>query len=386
MAPVAIPEVGDGLLDAADEIGAWAEADRLAADAAGRLSERVVEALADRGLLAMKLPAAVGGADLDGPTITAVLERLAVHDGAAAWNAMAMGTAAAFVASRLPDEGVAEVAAGGAWPRFAGTFPASGRARAVPGGWRVSGRWGFASGIHHAEWIAGGCVVEGAPDRRLVWFAAPRTDIVVEDTWDAPGLRATGSTHYRAEDVFVPAARTFALEGGACRGGPMHRLPTLGYLLGDHSAVALGLARRALTETAAAAAGRLRPVATTSSAERGAFQHELGRLDVALRAARALFREEVAAMGAAAAAGRAVTPAEVVRARASATQVGTVVVEAATFAHRAAGAAGVLDRGPGARAVSDALVLTQHLYFDDEVLDQWGRCLLADAPSATPNT
>jgi alkylation response protein AidB-like acyl-CoA dehydrogenase len=293
---------------------------------------------------------------------------------------MAMGTAGAFVASRLPDAGVEEVAAGGRWPRFAGTFPATGRARAVPGGWRITGRWGFASGILHATWVACGCVVEGSAeagaDRRLVWCALPRDEVVVEDTWDAPGLLATGSTHHRIEDVFVPDARTFALEGGACRGGPMHRLPTLGYLLGDHSAVALGLARRALTETGAAAAGRVRPIAGTSSAERGAFQHELGRLDVALRAARALYFEELAGLEAAAADGRPVSPAEVVRARASAAHVGAVVVEVATFAQRAGGAAGVLDRGPGMRAARDALVLTHHLYFDDEVLDQWGRELL----------
>jgi alkylation response protein AidB-like acyl-CoA dehydrogenase len=359
-----------------DEIGPWAEADRSAADAAGRLSDRVVDALDERGLLALKLPVAVGGADLAGVVAATVLERLAVHDGAAAWNAMAMGTAGAFVASRLPDAGVEEIAHGGRWPRFAGTFPATGRARAVPGGWRISGRWGFASGILHATWVACGSVVEGEGERRLVWCAVPRDEVVVEDTWDAPGLLATGSTHHRIEDVFVPAARTFALEGGACRGGPMHRLPTLGYLLGDHSAVALGLARRALTETAAAAAGRVRPIAGSSSAERGAFQHALGRLDVALRAARALYFEELAGLEAAAAAGRPVGPADVVRARASAAHVGAVVVDVATFAQRAGGAAGVLDRGPGMRAARDALVLTHHLYFDDEVLDQWGRELL----------
>ncbi len=168
---------GERLLAAVEEIGPWAEADRPAADAAGRLSDRVVDALDERGLLAMKLPAAVGGGDLSGVVAATAIERLAVFDGAAAWNAMAMGTAGAFVASRLPDAGVEAVAGSGAWPRFAGTFPASGRARAVPGGWRISGRWGFASGILHASWVACGCVIEGAaggdPDRRLLWCALP---------------------------------------------------------------------------------------------------------------------------------------------------------------------------------------------------------------------
>jgi alkylation response protein AidB-like acyl-CoA dehydrogenase len=329
----------------------------------------------------MKLPREVGGADLDPVTLSTVLERLAWHDGAAGWNAMAMGTAASFAASRLPDAGVAEVraAAGGSWPRFAGTFPASGRARREPGGWRVTGRWGFASGIRHASWIAGGCVVEDGAPRELLFFAAPLAEVTVEDTWDAPGLRATGSTHYRADGVLVPEARTFQLLGPPCRGGPMHRLPTLAYLLGDHSAVALGLARRALDETRAAAAGRQRPLSATASAERGAFQHEVGRLDVALRSARALLFEELTELWTAVVAGAGPAPEDVVRARACAAHLGAVVVEVATFAHRSGGASGVLDTGPGPRALRDALVVTQHLYFDDEVLDQWGRQLLGRA-------
>src|SRR5207248_2790200 len=97
-----------------------------------------------------------------------------------------------------------------------GTFPPLGRAIVVPGGYLVSGQWGFASGIHHATWIAAGCVVYDGNEPRTTEQGAPvithafvpKQAATILDTWQVGGMRGTGSTAYTLEAVFVPAERT----------------------------------------------------------------------------------------------------------------------------------------------------------------------------------
>ncbi|MCB0995560.1 MAG: hypothetical protein KDB21_10740 [Acidimicrobiales bacterium] len=357
------------LLAAADSVSPVAQQERAEADALGRLTDAVVAALREARLTDMKLPVEVGGLDAESPTQFDVHERLAYADGATAWTLMALGTAGAWTASRLPDDGIAEIVEAGGdhtWPLVAGTFPFHGRAVRDGGGWRVSGRWGFASGIRHAAWVSCGCLTDAGG---RVWCTLPIASVTIEDTWHADGLQATGSTHYRVEDVWVPDHRCFSIEGPGVRGGASHRLPTLAYLLADHTAVCLGLARRALDETAAAASGRHRMGATTGQADRGAFCDELARHDVALRAARLLVRTEIAELCADA------SP-DVLRARTAALHAVGVVRDAVLFAHRSGGATAATGNGAVRRVVQDALVASQHIYFDDEVLTRWGQMLV----------
>src|SRR5213080_1556195 len=94
-----------------------------------------------------------------------------------------------------------------------GVFAPKGRAVAVDGGFRVTGRWPFASGCTHCDWLMGGCVVldgdsprllpNGMPDVRLL--LAPATTFTIHDTWNVSGLRATGSHDIELDDAFIPA-------------------------------------------------------------------------------------------------------------------------------------------------------------------------------------
>jgi hypothetical protein len=110
---------------------------------------------------------------------------------------------------------------------FAGSIQSAGTAEATSGGWRVSGRWPFASCCQHADWMVGFCVMTeggkplpgegGRPLVRGVFL--PAGDWQIEDTWYSMGLKGTGSHHIGLKDKLVPAANFFDFEM-ACRAYP----------------------------------------------------------------------------------------------------------------------------------------------------------------------
>ena len=368
------------LLRAVDDVGPVAEADREEGDRLGRLTDRVVAALAAGGLLMMKLPAEVGGEDADPLTQFAVLERLAGADGAAAWNAMAIGTAGAFTASHLPDAGVAEATGGGSWPVLAGTFPPTGRARPVPGGWVVHGRLGLRQrdparhlgglrerGRGRSGGGAGAGLVRAPPrpggrrghvgrrrppghrehplpDRRRV---RPRDQGVPDRRRPTP----PGRPHARPPGAGLPPGRSQ-------RGGP-GRGPT-GARRGRRRGGRPGAPGQHLVD---GGAGR-RPARAGPPGPRAA----LGPGPAARRAPAPCGRGRRPDR-------RPPTPRWSGPGRRPPTSGGSSSRSPCSRTGRA---------GPGRssppararRAVADALTLTQHVYFDDEVLDQWGRAML----------
>ncbi|HEY2303371.1 MAG TPA: hypothetical protein VGH66_15830, partial [Acidimicrobiales bacterium] len=198
------------LLGAVADIAGVVAEGRVEGDHERRLPESTVDALGRSGLLAAKVPMVLGGLETDLPTLFDVLEALAYLDGAAGWVTGFLGTSGAWPASHLDGEGIGEVMSGaGTWPLIAGTFVPSGRAGPVAGGFRLEGRWRFASGIHHAAWVVAGCV--RSDTGVLVWCVVPTGDVEVDDTCHALGLRGTGSCDYTISDLFDPTCRTFSV-------------------------------------------------------------------------------------------------------------------------------------------------------------------------------
>jgi alkylation response protein AidB-like acyl-CoA dehydrogenase len=172
-------------------------------------------------------------------------------------------------------------------------------AEAVPGGWRINGRWPFMSGCQHADWILGFCIVtdrkkpipgpagtDGPP--MLGGFMLPARDWQIEDTWHVAGLKGTGSHHVTLRDTLVPAANSFdPVNGGPCQPGPLYQavlqlIPLL------HCAFAVGMAEGALDELVELAnTGRQQQRAAGPMRASEIFQYELGRIEAELRAARA---------------------------------------------------------------------------------------------------
>ena len=145
-----------------------------------------------------------------------------------------------------------------------GTARPIGRAVVTDGGYRVSGRWPFASGSSHATWFAGECVVydgdtarkdpDGNEVTRMTVF--PRNSATIHDVWETTGLRGTASNDFSAENVFVPGGRGAALLFDA----PKH--PWLMYkafplVFTNHGSQALGVGRAAVAEARAMASTKI---------------------------------------------------------------------------------------------------------------------------------
>lgn len=337
----------------------------VAADRAGTLAPVAVDALDAAGLWRLQVPEVLGGCEASLVAQFDVVAALARADGAAAWLVAFVGVGGAWPAARLPDDGVAEVAAAGRpWPRIAGTFPITGRGEQVAGGWRVSGRWGCASGITLADWVVCGFLTDAGPR----WAVVPTAEASTHDTWDAIGLRATASHDYSLDGIVVPDRRTFAVTEPRRRGGAVYDLPILAFLTPHHTAVTLGSAHRALDALVATTQGRLRLGSSVALGDRGAFRRDLGRLDTVLRAADTQVRDVLSRIDDAAAAS-CFDAALLAEARVVATWAAEVAVDVATFAHRNGGRATLAPGSTVELAYRDVLTSTQHVHVTDEVYE-----------------
>jgi indole-3-acetate monooxygenase len=362
-----------------------AEAHAEDSDRRRTLAPEVVEALRGSGLLAMTVPRALGGAECDPLGQIEVFEAMARADGAAGWSLMISAMIAALAGAYLPDAGAARVFAGG-HPTCAGLLQPSGLARRAPGGYLLSGRWAFGSGVRHADWIFTGAAVEpaagaapaGPPE--LINVAVPASRVRIEDTWDTAGLRGSGSDHYGMEDVFVPEEQTCAFPSAAPRrGGPLFRLPFMALLAPAHIGFALGVARRALDEIAERAPGRRKIWTGATLGAHAGFHADLGRAEARLGAARAY---AFAVMGAAwdrVLAGEPLDAAQGVAVRLAITYVTDVAADATTFAFHAAGASALHASSPLQRCFRDAHAASLHVAAADDAYEVAGRARLGPA-------
>lgn len=338
-----------------------------------RLPPEVVDALATAGLFKALVPRDYGGGEHPVGELVEALETLAAVDGSAAWCAM-IGATSGLISAYLPPETARELFAD---PRAisAGIFAPFGKARVVDGGYRVSGRWPFASGCQHATHVMGGVMIarEGKPEMRSMVFA--KEDVRVHDTWDVAGLRGTGSHDVEVEDAFVPEARTLSLFGPPVHEGALYRQPLFGSLAAGVAAVALGLARGALDELVTIAkTKRIGPERTMASRE--LVQRDVGVAWGTLDAARATL---VAALDANAreverdGAASLQTRARLRLAACHATKESAKVVD---LAYEHGGGAAIYATSSLQRAKRDVHVATQHLMVSGTSATLAGRALL----------
>jgi len=268
-------------------------------ESARRLPAELSRELAEAGLFRLVVPEHHGGFELHPALVIETLETVSRADGSVGWCVM-IGALTAMCAAWLPEPvartiyGVPDVITGGVAAPL-------GRAELVEGGYRVTGRWAWASGAQNCRWLTGGVVVtqggsprmrEDRPETRILYF--PIEDVTLHDTWNASGLCGTGSVDMEVRDVFVPAERSTSLITERPRiDRPLYRFPAYGLLAVGIPAVALGIARRAIDELTALAHQKKLMPGGQAMATRPAVQEAVAVAEATLRAARALLVETV---------------------------------------------------------------------------------------------
>ena len=166
MTAPSVRAVPDDPLAAAAALGPDIAMAAPSAEQGRRISPELLASLRDAGLFRIWLPREVGGSATDLPTILAVFEEIARHDGSTGWVAM-IGSGTNLLLSALPPDIVHEVLSPDPDIPTGGFLAPRGRATPVEGGYRVSGRWSFGSGCEHCDWLIGGCVVNDGRDPLL---------------------------------------------------------------------------------------------------------------------------------------------------------------------------------------------------------------------------
>jgi alkylation response protein AidB-like acyl-CoA dehydrogenase len=343
-------------------------------EAARRLPVDLVARLRSAGVFRMGVPARLGGDEVDLHTAASVLRSLARADGSVAWTAM-IGASAPLILGMLPPATLDEIYAGGPDVVLAGAFNPSGMASPTDGGYRVNGRWAFASGCQHADWFVAHCIVDDGrmPPVRMV--VLPPSDVEIADTWWASGLCGTGSHHFGVRDAFVPDARTFALGDPSNLGGPAARVPELAITTLLIANVATGIAEGALDECRATSMTKTPAFTADVLAASPTFQRDLAESDAQLRAARATLDCEVAGLQADALAGRDIGLAQRARVRATATWATAAAVAVVDRCYRSSGGSAVYSSGSAQRRFRDVHALAQHFSVGPDTLTLAGAVL-----------
>ncbi|MBN9509006.1 MAG: acyl-CoA dehydrogenase family protein [Alphaproteobacteria bacterium] len=337
----------------------------LLAEAAPRIEQEralppdVLAALHAAGMFRLTMPRELDGAEVAPATLMQITEALAEADASTAW-CVGQAAGCAVSAAHLSAESARRLF-GTPEAVLAWGAGASGLARPVAGGWRISGRWMFASGLRHSTLLGGHCPVAEGPDAPVITFLFPRTAAQVTDPWRVVGLRGTGSDSYAVDDLFVPEDATLDRAVPAPHPAPLYRLPLIQLYPGAFGGVALGIARAMLQSFMALATEKTPRGLRRPLAQNAAIQSLLGHSTARLRAARALLLTTLSEMYAEFEAGGALRSEHALGIRMASTFAIQEAVAVADLIYHEAGASAIFDANPFERRLRDIHAVAQQV-------------------------
>jgi alkylation response protein AidB-like acyl-CoA dehydrogenase len=336
---------------------------------ARRMPDDIIDELTRIGVYRMNTPRSHGGLELALRESFDVLVELARVDGSMGWVVM-IGAFAPLLLGRLPRQIYDIIYSNGPDISVAGAASPNGTAEIFEGGYRVTGRWPFASGCHHAHLMFGFCVatqggvpiagpMEGVPPLRIV--VLPAREWKIEDTWHSHGLRGTGSNHISLSDVWVPESNIIDFFSGHPNIGGASFQAVPGIMATTHAAFAVGLAEGAVQDLVDFTDTGRRPVYGRIALEDSPpVQYELGRAEVQLRAARALMQEQCDTDWQDALAGRVHDFHRTTRRHQAAVWVTDTCAHVIEVCYRLGGGSSVYESSPLQRRLRDISAATQH--------------------------
>jgi alkylation response protein AidB-like acyl-CoA dehydrogenase len=356
------------------------------ADAAHMVPAESVADFREAGLIRMTQPERFGGQAMGWDVLCGVSQRLTRADGAQGWVQAIMADHAQMLGTfpLLAQEDV--------WGKnpeavMSASFDPKGIATPVEGGYSFSGRFGFASGIDHADWlICGGFIVDGDKRDGPYFFLLRRSEATIIDDWHTIGLEGTGSKSFSVEDVFVPDyallrgedARTGNGPGAAVNPGGVYRLPR-GFLTPAlFASMTVGMAQGLLDQWLAYTATRMSR--GTKVADNPTSHVIVGECAAEIDAAEALNRDTITAAMKVLEAGGTLSDAELLRAKRNSAWACRTALEAGTRLFNTAGGTAIFKGGAVEREYRNLLASASHHIVNWEVsaLDS-GAAMLRDA-------
>jgi indole-3-acetate monooxygenase len=285
---------GFGLVDRAKALAPLLAQEAEEIERTRRLTPPVVSALIENGLYRSLLPQSIGGAEAPPEIFMQMLEEIAKADASTAWclgQCSVCGMTAAYLDADAAREVFGPANAVLAWGAIAHEV------QVVPGGYRITARWDFASGSRQANWLGAHVqVVEadgtkrmkpnGTPEIRTIMF--PATSATMYDVWDVIGLSGTGTDSYSVDNLFIPEKFTALRDDFTAlrEKGPLYGITTYTMFGLGFAAISLGVARATLDAAIDLARGKA-SVGLKAMRENNAVQGAIGRVEGNLRAARA---------------------------------------------------------------------------------------------------
>jgi len=372
---------GAQLLSHAKSLGPTLAASADKIERRGELPADLVAALIEKRFFRLLQPRSIGGEELDPVSYVPIIEEIASHDASTAWclgqnNGCSMTAAylGPAVAKEIfgPDDGIL------AW----GPGPAT--MERVPGGYRLTGNWSFASGSHHATWL-GAHVAEPGGDGAIRTLLFPKSSAKMKAIWRVVGLRGTGSDAYSVSDLFVPEERT-VLRGPQLRArepGPLYRFTRGNLYAAGFAGVALGIARGVFADFVELARDKVPRGAKGALRENTVVQAMVADCEAKLRASRSFLLDVLGDMSSQARTGGEFTRAQSASLRLASTWAIHQARDAVTALYQAAGATAIFEENPFERRFRDMHTACQQSQGRPVHLQSVGQILLGLEPQTS---
>lgn len=336
-----------------------------------RLPVKLLNELTVSKMLRAGAPVETDGLELDPVTAMRCAESVARGNASAGW-CVSIATTSSLLQAYMPESSRMAFFGNGVGVS-AGVWAPRGRARRVPGGVKVTGRWQFCSGITHSDMFFGGCIIDGGPEHSVV--AIPVADLKVVDTWHTLGLRGTGSHDAVADEVSVPDDRVLTLTDGPLIDRALYRFPIFGYFASSIAAAALGNARAAVDSFIDLAATKKTTGSSRTLGERQTVQGSVAAAEAALRSARALYYQAIEKAWTASQID-APTADDRLQLRLAATHAARTSANVVRTVYDLAGGSAIYDDAPLQRHLRDAFTASAHFQVGGSSLELSGRILV----------
>lgn len=326
------------------------------------ISDDIITRFKQVGVYRALVPKIYGGDECSPAQFCELVEQIATADGSAGW--VASFGMSPFYLGALPPDTLKALYRDGPDVVFAGGIFPPQKAVLADGGYRVSGRWGFASGSMGASVFGVGILPEsGETLPRMA--VLPRDSVQIDPVWNTVGLAGTCSHDLVVNDAYVPQEWTFVRGGALNLEGALYRYPVLSLATQVLSVVALGVARASLNEIYAIAHRQQSVTGAPCLADRPQAQMQIARCEADLRSARAWFYDAIDDVWQCILTGDEPASEQINALRLSSTHVTRVAAEVTRQVLALNGMGGITLKSPLQRYVRDTLVITQHAFMGD---------------------